>query len=285
MDKDAKVQEIINFATENGLQIHGRISPQEWADILESNNGQCPCKHAPSCPCDDALVKIKDPNSPPENQVCGCTFFVSAAYLKHYGRKAWVPNTPSSPQKDTKYAYVKDKTVDPDNESKAIKKVQTYLDGLKMIELGQFDKFDKLLETEQKISKDIHSPDKCGMCAADADIIRADAQFVQAVCHHGDPACESELSNLIERTRAVIDENFTVAGYKKVPVDVPVATNDSAPAKAPAKMNEWVKFYKNIASDPKLENTPQKYRMKIAAAIYRGTQTDIESAMAAIPPQ
>ena len=287
MDKGAKVREIIDFATKNGIQIHGRISPQEWAEVLETNNGQCPCKHAPSCPCDDALVRIKDPNRSPEDQVCGCTFFVSEAYLKHYGRKAWVPNTPPKPQKDIQYAYVKDKNVDPDIESKAVKKLQIYLDGLQMIEHGQFDEFDKLLEIEQKSTKEPNSPNNCGMCAADADIIRANAQFVEVVCHHGDPACENELSHLIERTRTVIDENFMVAGYKKVPVDAPVATDDNVqkkpPAKMPAKTNEWVEFYKGVASDPRLEGTAQKYRMKIAAAIYRGRQPDIESAMAAIP--
>lgn len=285
MDKNAKVQEIIDFATKNGIQIHGRISPQEWADVLETNNGQCPCKHAPSCPCEDALIRIKDPNRPPEDQVCGCTFFVSEAYLKHYGRKAWVPPISATPQKDIQYAYVKDKTVDPDIEYKATKKVKTYLDGLQMIELGQFDRLDELLKNEQKASKDRFSTDKCDLCAADADIIRANAQFVQAVCHHGDPACEEELSHLINRTKAVIEENFIVAGYKKVPVNIPDTADDSVPEKAATKTNEWVEFYKNIASNPKLENTPQKYRMKIAAALYRGTQPDIDTAMAAIPLQ
>jgi len=284
MDLETKAQELIDFATQNGIFIHNRTTPLEWAKTLEENGGQCPCKHAPSCPCENALERIKSEDVQPENQMCGCAFFVSKAYLDHYGRKPWNPETkpetpkarepnPSKPGLD-KFTFKKTTEVDPDLEKKALGKVNTYLDSLELIQDGRFEELDKLLEQEEKDSKD------CDICAADAEIVRSNAQFVGKVCKYGDPACADEIVRLISRTEDVITENFMVAGYSKVPknaekkpaTEVPVKVKDD-------RKNSWITFNSEVAKDPLLNGKSGKYKMKIAASLYRGDYETIEEAM------
>lgn len=60
-----KVQELIDFAKDNGIFIHGRTSPQEWEELLKESDGRCPCGHAESCPCELALEKYEVHRSQP----------------------------------------------------------------------------------------------------------------------------------------------------------------------------------------------------------------------------
>jgi hypothetical protein len=275
-----KAQELIDFAQQNGFEIHSRTSPQEWVTVLAENEGQCPCKHAPSCPCEDAISRIKDPAKPPEDQMCGCAFYVSPAYLEHYKRPAWKPNTPTiattvksvvTKVTPTKGEYKKVRDVDPEVSKLAIQKAQVYLDGLEKIKLGKLDDFSKLMEQERKDSE------SCSMCSEDAEIVSAQGTYVAVLCKHGNQECESELSHLIDKTMSVIDENFMAAGLEREIIsDKP---NTPKPA---GKTNAWLEFSKSIMSDPLLEGKLQKYKMKIAAGIYRKEYPDIQSAMAGI---
>ncbi|MDD3087982.1 MAG: hypothetical protein PHP89_05400 [Candidatus Omnitrophica bacterium] len=281
MDTATKARELIDFAESNGIYIHNRTDPFEWANTLEEHDWQCPCKHAPSCPCDDALVRIKGEEVQPENQMCGCVFFVSKAYLDHYGRKPWAAeNSPTS--KPTKpsldnFTFKKTEEVDPELEQQALGKVETYLTSLEFIRDNDFNKLDNLLAKEEKNSQE------CDFCVADAEIIRANAQFVGKVCQHGDPACEEELGRLIARTEEVITENFMVAGYRKIPVNKKTAANPAPGKVKDTRQNSWIAFNSEVAKDPLLNGKNGKYKMKIAAGLYRGEYETVKEAMDNIP--
>ena len=278
MDIGTKAQELVDFAIANGIHIHSRTNPTEWAKTLEEHGGECPCKHAPSCPCEDALTRIRKPESPPENQMCGCAFYVSKAYLDHYGRKPWSQDTPSEveikkPRQESKnFKFKKVSDVDPELEKKALGKVNTYLNGLELIKGGEFEELDIVLSQEEKDSSD------CGVCAADAEIIRANAYFVSTVCRNGDPSCKEELERLIGRTQQVIIENFEVAGYAPVTDDA----ESGSPKIKNTKRNAWTEFNSEIAKHPALDGKSGRYKMKVAASLYRNEYATVEDAMSVI---
>lgn len=281
MDIATKAQELVDFASANGIYIHSRTSPTEWAETLEEHNGECPCKHAPTCPCDDALVRIKNTEASPENQMCGCAFFVSKAYLDHYGRKPWSNNATipvvetKKPKPDTKnFKFRKVSDVDPALEKKALSKVNIYLNSLELIKDGNFERLDHVLAQEEKDSSD------CGVCAADAEIVRANAKFVNVICRNGDPACKEELERLINRTQQIIVENFEVAGYAPVTKESEVQPNQ--PKVKDTKRNAWTEFNSELSKHPALDGKSGKYKMKIAASIYRGEYETVEDAIEAI---
>lgn len=271
-----KAQELIKFATENGLKIHGRTNPTEWAQALADNEGRCPCGHADSCPCEAALEKIRDPNTQPADQMCGCTFYVSTAYLEHYKRQPWKPENEkkiqdSKPAQKSRPAttsisseYKKIQDVDPEVETAFLRTAQVYVDGLKLIEAGQLDKFTERIRMEE-------ATNPCEMCKEDADLIASHSDYARALCSQGRPDCEEELQKLINRTVDVINEDFSSAGY---------ATEDtSKPEKKPGKKNAWLEFSASVMSDPSLTGLPQKEKMKIAAAVYRNEYSSVEEAM------
>lgn len=279
MDIAIKAQELVDFANTNNIYIHSRTNPTEWAETLEEHNGECPCKHAPSCPCEDALTRIRKPDSSPENQMCGCAFFVSKAYLDHYGRKPWSQNTstpdvvePKKTKQDIKsFKFKKVSDVDPTLEKKALGKVNIYLNSLDLIKDGKFYQLDTILDQEERDSHD------CGVCEADAKIIRANAYFVNTLCSNDDPTCKEELDRLIMRTRQVIIENFAVAGYE------PVSENaEGSPRAKETKRNAWTEFNSEIAKHPALDGKSGRYKMKIAASLYRNEYDTVEDAMNSI---
>jgi hypothetical protein len=281
---DPKAQELIDFAKENGFEIHSRTSPEEWVKTLEEHGGQCPCKHSPFCPCGDAISRIKDPARPPEDQMCGCAFYVSPAYLEYYKRQPWKPGnvTNSTPNVQkvkqvsapTRGEYKKVRDVAPEVSKIALSKAQVYLNGLEQIKSGKLDDFTALMEQECKDSE------SCAMCSEDAEIASAQGKYVATLCHYGNEECENELSHLIDKTMSIIDENFMAAGLEReiLPtVDAPVTSKHAG------KTNAWMEFAKTIMNDPLLDGKLQKYKMRIAASIYRKEYPDIPSAMAGIP--
>jgi hypothetical protein len=67
------------------------------------------------------------------------------------------------------------------------------------------------------------------------------------------------------------------AGFERTGVDAP------AEIKKVKKTNAWLEFSHEIGRDPLLAGKAQKYKMKVAAGIYRNEYGSIEEAMAAIP--
>ena len=68
------------------------------------------------------------------------------------------------------------------------------------------------------------------------------------------------------------------AGYDKVKQNNP-ATEET---KKSGKKNAWIEFSSKIMTDPFLDGMPQKNKMKIAAALYRGEYDSIEAAKEAL---
>jgi len=276
----SKAQELIDFAKNNGIFIHGRTSPGEWEQLLAENDGKCPCGHAESCPCDLALDKIK--NSPdPSDQMCGCVFYVSKAYLDHYKTKAWNEDTPvasapptkekDAPEQEEPVAYQKTRNVAPDIEDKFLRTAGAYIDGLKLIKDGNLEKFVDNIRMEE-----VSNP--CNICKEDADLVASHGDYVRALCKTGSPECEIEAKKLVIRTMDIIDENFMSAGYDKVKQAKPATEGD----KKPGKKNAWIEFSSQIMTNPILDGLPQKNKMKIAAAVYRGEYDSIEAAKEAL---
>lgn len=267
-----KAQELIAFANEHGFEIHSRTTPEEWAQTLAENEGQCPCHHAPTCPCEDSITRITDPNRAPEDQMCGCTFFVSKAYLEHYKRQPWRPSVVQPSFEPTRVSgYVKVQDVDPQLTKQALAKVDIYLTGAEMIKDGELQRLDELMLQEKKDSVD------CSLCTDDADLILTHSAYTQTLCSQGRTGCESELERLLAETVNIIDENFMTAGFTR---DVVKAKPDDKKSK---KANAWLEFCHEIGASPQLAGTAQKYKMKVAAGLYRGEYQTIEEAMAAIP--
>ena len=118
----------------------------------------------------------------------------------------------------------------------------------------------------------------CDICKSDADVVASHGDYVRALCKNGSPECESEVKKLVTRTMEVIDESFMSAGYDKVKQTNP-ATNET---KKTGKKNAWIEFSSQIMTDPSLDGLPQKNKMKIAAALYRGEYNSIEDAKEAL---
>jgi hypothetical protein len=97
------------------------------------------------------------------------------------------------------------------------------------------------------------------------------------LCKQGSLDCETEVKKLVNRTMEIIDENFMSAGYDKVK-----QADSEAEEKKTGKKNAWIEFSSNIMTDPKLDGLPQKNKMKIAAAMYRGEYNSIEDAREAL---
>lgn len=276
----SKAQELIDFASNNGIFIHGRTSPQEWEQLLAESEGRCPCGHADSCPCDLAMEKIQN-SVEPSDQMCGCSFFVSKAYLEYYKTKPWAENASADSKpaiaKENKtkspeeaVSYQKTRDVPADVEEKFIKTAGTYIDALKLIESGDIEKFVDTVRIEE-------ATNPCDLCKSDADVIASHGDYVRALCKQGSSDCETEVKKLVTRTMEVIDENFMSAGYDKVKQAAP-----EAEGKKTGKKNAWIEFSSNIMTDPKLDGLPQKNKMKIAAAMYRGEYESIEDAREAL---
>jgi hypothetical protein len=267
-----KAEELIAFAKEHGFEIHSRTNPEEWAETLAENEGQCPCHHAPTCPCEDAITRITDPNRAPEDQMCGCAFFVSKAYLEHYKRQPWRPAVaPIQSETPELSGYVKVQDVDPQIAKKALEKVDVYLTGAELIREGELAKLDELMAQEKLASA------ACSLCTDDADLVIAHSTYTQTLCSQGRAGCEKELGRLLAETVNIIDENFMTAGYQRDGVKPP------AESKKYKKSNAWLEFAHEIGASPQLAGTAQKYKMKVAAGLYRGEYQTIEDAMAAIP--
>ena len=280
----SKSQELIDFARSNGIFIHGRTSPQEWEELLRESDGRCPCGHAESCPCELALEKIRNA-SEPADQMCGCVFYVSSAYLNHYKTKPWSDESPTTPfdtstmppvsktksVREEPVSYQKTRDVPADVEEKFIKTAGAYIDGLKLIENGEIDKFVDSIRMEE-------ATNPCDLCKGDADVVASHGDYVRALCQHGSPECESEAKKLVIRTMEVIDGNFMSAGYDKVKQDKPTIVE----TKKSGKKNAWIEFSSRIMTDPSLDGLPQKNKMKIAAALYRGEYDSIENAREAL---
>jgi hypothetical protein len=267
-----KAQELIDFAKEHGFEIHSRMNPEEWADILAEGEGQCPCHHAPACPCEDAITRITDPARAPEDQMCGCTFFVSKAYLEHYKKQPWRPSAEEKVVPATaKTEYVKVREVDPEIEKKSLEKVEVYLTGAEMIKEGELKKLNELMEQEKKDSI------ACSMCTDDAELVASHSQYAQTLCGQKRPECEAELARLLAETVSIIDENFMMAGFERE------GTAEAPTVKKVKKTNAWLEFAHEIGANPLLEGTAQRYKMKVAAGLYRKEYATIEEAMAAIP--
>jgi len=250
-----KVQELIDFALQNGLEIHGRTNPTEWAEELEKRGGRCPCGHSDACPCEDALVRIKNPESPPEDQFCGCTFYVSPAYLKHYGSKAWGKTEPLPQTK-------KLEKVTPEVQQAFLQTAKVYTEGLDLIKDGRLEDFTTKIRMEE-------ATNPCDTCRQDADLVASHGDYVRALCKHGDPGCESEMVKLIDRTVQVLNEDLTAAGIK--------------PEEPPKKYRSaWAEFLDGVMKDPAMDGKPNKYKMKIAATLYRKEYETIQDAMEAI---
>ena len=277
----SKAQELIDFAKNNGIFIHGRTSPQEWEQLLAENDGRCPCGHAESCPCGLALEKINGPATEAADQMCGCVFYVSKAYLDHYKSKAWSEDTQSTnatvsakktePKQGESVAYQKTREVSPEVEERFLKSAGTYIDALKLVESGDIDKFVDNIRMEE-------ATNPCDICKNDADVVASHGDYVRALCKNGSPECESEVKKLVTRTMEVIDENFMSAGYDKVKQTNTVASE----TKKTGKKNAWIEFSSQIMTDPSLDGLPQKNKMKIAAALYRGEYSSIEDAREAL---
>jgi hypothetical protein len=274
-------KDLIDFANNNGIFIHGRTSPQEWEQLLAENDGRCPCGHAEQCPCEDALKRINDPAKEPPDQMCGCAFYVSGAYLKHYHRAPWGEATPSTPSatstekskpkpNDGSISYQKTRNVPADVEEAFIRSAGTYIDALKLIETGNIDEFVDKIRIEE-------ATNQCDICKGDADIVASHGEFVRALCKHGSSECEEEVKKLVTRTMSVIDENFLSAGYDKVQ-----GTSAIAEEEKPGKKNAWIEFSSKVMADPRLDGLPQKNKMKIAASLYRGEHASIEEAREAL---
>ena len=279
-------EDLIQYAKNNDLYIHGRTSPQEWEELLNENGGKCPCGHSDVCPCEVFLGKMKNPETPPADQVCGCTFYVTKGYLTHYKRQPWgetitddtpkqaakkVSKTDKEPSnaKEVTYQKVND-DIPQDVEKQFLKTAGKYMEGLKLIENGELDKFVEIARVEE-------ATNPCELCQADADILASHGEYAGALCKHGSGDCEKEIGSLIKRTMTVIDENFMSAGYSKT------ATGESvAVEKKPGKKNAWIEFSSKIMTDPSLDGLPQKNKMKIAASMYRGEFSSIEKAKEAL---
>ena len=270
---NTKAQELIDFAKTNGLEIHGRTSPEEWALELEKNNGACPCKHSDTCPCEDALTAMQNPK--PEDQACGCTFFVSPGYIAHYKAPTWKPgNKPQTAaskviKKTTvpEIKLVKTQEVDipPETQENSKKTADMYIGSLDLIREGRLEDFTTVIRMEE-------ATNLCSTCRDDADLVASHGDYVRALCQHGDSGCDEELQRLVARTLQVIDEDLMNAGMAR----------EQEPKKY---RTGWIEFSTGVMADPLLEDKPQKYKMRIAGALYRKEFSDIESAMEAIPSE
>jgi len=172
-------EDLTAFASEHGLIIPWK-DVDEWADMINSNDGKCICNENRTCPCEESLDDVKREN--PENQICACFLFSSQAYSDKWKAGEKDKDTKKQPkqthEKKIEAVFVDEKYVPETPE------IKTDIDALKsareLIERDQFnDANEVLMEAANK-------PGGCGICAGYLLAEAKRVELVEAVCSCGE---------------------------------------------------------------------------------------------------
>lgn len=169
------MSELRQFAIDNGLLLHDRVTPDEFEEMRADFGGNCLSGSGTKCPCDAA--KGIAALSPDEEQVCDGSMFVTKAYRDH-----WV----------TQDSLASSEPVDDDMKAAAIEILDTVEAAEDAINQGEYSNAAEILREKVESSE-------CGTCAAllSAEAVRA--QLVEEVCGIDKNACNKDVKRLHER--------------------------------------------------------------------------------------
>ena len=92
-------EDLLNFAQENGLNVHPTNPLDQHVERVNTGNGACPCdpEHR-TCPCEEAISDCNDTTKPEKERCCTCRVFVSTDYVDAWGYGS-TPNKKSKGKK------------------------------------------------------------------------------------------------------------------------------------------------------------------------------------------
>jgi hypothetical protein len=167
--------ELQQFAIDNGLLLHDRVTPDEFEDMRADFDGNCLSGSGVKCPCDAA--KSITALSPVENQVCDGSMFVTKAYREHW---------------ETQDSLSSSEPADEELKAAATEILDTVEAAEDAINRGEFNEATEILREKAESSN-------CGTCAAllSAEAVRA--QAVGEICGVDKQACGKDMKRLHER--------------------------------------------------------------------------------------
>lgn len=80
--------DLIRFGEQNGFAIPPYRDYDEWAALVNSRSGMCPCNSERMCPCIESIEEIA--NAPTDDVACcTCRFYCNERYINHW-KSNWV---------------------------------------------------------------------------------------------------------------------------------------------------------------------------------------------------
>jgi len=167
--------ELQQFAIDNGLLLHDRVTPDEFEEMRADFDGNCLSGSGVKCPCEAA--KNIAALSPDEEQVCDGSMFVTKAYREHW---------------ENQDSLSSNEPVDEDLKAAATEILDTVEAAEDAINRGEFVEATEILREKAESSD-------CGTCAAllSAEAVRA--QAVGEICSIDKQACGKDMKRLHER--------------------------------------------------------------------------------------
>jgi len=167
--------ELQQFAIDNGLLLHDRVTPDEFEEMRADFGGNCLSGSGVKCPCETA--KNITALSPDEEQVCDGSMFVTKAYREHW--EAQDSLSSSEPANE-------------DMKAAATAILDTVEAAEDAINRGDYVEATEILREKAESSE-------CGTCAAllSAEAVRA--QAVGEICGIDKNACTKDLKRTHER--------------------------------------------------------------------------------------
>lgn len=254
------------FAAKNNLLIHPSKDPEEWAKIINSNNGTCHCDPNRTCPCDKSIEEVHGESVEPKFQKCCCTFFVSPGYLDEYGY-----NKKQKKAKGSKPAAAPNVATNNETSEKIGSIIARIKDAKSQIANEAYDDSIETLATAVEESG-------CEICEKILVPEMVHIEYVRGLCGVDTDACVSESKALKDRLDKI------VAFYNKALETPALPSGDKpmlpAPVEKEAKQpSEYHQCLKTMLTSGELAQYEKPMKFYIASKVCSGKAASVEDAI------
>lgn len=262
-----------DFALKNDLLIHPSKDPDEWAKIINSNNGICNCDPNRTCPCDEAIKEVHDESVDAKFQRCCCTFYVGPAYLEEYGY-----NKKQKAKKGSKPKEASNKAPNvPAQKDEVSEKIDGIIsrirDAKSQIEKEAYDDSIETLATAVEESG-------CEVCEQILVPEMVHIEYVRGLCGVDSEACARESKNLKDRLDRIVDfYNEARAAPSEAEQAQEPTSSEKTPAQKEAK-SEYHQCLKEMLTSQEMAAHEKPLKFYIASKVCSGKVASVEDAIA-----
>lgn len=256
------------FGAQNGLLIHPSKDPDEWARIINANNGICNCDPNRTCPCEQAISEVHNESMDPKFRRCCCTFYVSQTYLDEYGytqkQKAKKTSAKQSAAKSQP-----DITPPVDEVTEKINDIISRVKDAK----DQIDKeaYDDSIETLAAAVED----SGCEVCEQILVPEMVHVEYIKGLCQVDSDACAKELKNLKTRLDTIVDfYNKALPASKSETL-----ASESESSKSEPQRSEYHQCLKDMLTSKELETYAKPLKFYIASKVCSGKAGGVDDAL------